>query len=185
MPAYSALRHLAWVLFLKHDPRRAYFALMVIHREYAAFFDASGKPKPGEVLFVSGFVSTEHKWVRFDEQWRALMKRWDIKKPFHTTHYARGQGSDYARFRDNDAERVAFESEAIPIIKRNTNKPFSFGIPIDGWNEALKQYALPPGLDRPYSIWRILGNWENGQVGEGKGAPGQVRHRKGDLRGRG
>jgi hypothetical protein len=124
----------------------------VMTEKYAAFFDASGKPSPGNVLFVSGFASTEKNWLRFEEQWNTLMRKWGIEKPFHTTHYARGEGSNYERFRNNDAERIAFEGEAISVIKRNTNKPFSFGIAIDDYNEAHRQYAFSPGFNRPYAL---------------------------------
>jgi hypothetical protein len=119
---------------------------------HAAFFDASGKPKPGDVLFVSGFVSTETMWLQFEQEWKGLMAKWGIKKPFHTIHYARGANDDYARFRNNDAERVVFEKRVVEIIKNNTLKPFSWGLSIDDYNEANEQYAFSPGFDRPYSL---------------------------------
>lgn len=119
---------------------------------YAAFFDASGKPKPGDVLFVSGFIATENGWSRFERQWAELMKSWGIKRPFHTTHYVRGEGSDYTRFRNNDRDRAAFEATAVRIIKDNTNKPVSFGLPIDAYTQVSRHYAFSPGMDRPYGL---------------------------------
>jgi hypothetical protein len=171
---YSALCHLFWTVCPSRDPERSHFAFMSAHREYAAFFVASGKPWPGLVLFVSGFVSTRPKWEEFDGAWHRLMKRWGItQESFHAYKYAMGSGPDYPRFRNTDAERIAFEGEATTIIKASTNTPFSFGMSVDDFNKAHEEYAFSPGLDRPYSLAGCgvigqIGMWVKRRRAEGR-----------------
>src|SRR6266705_640883 len=123
---YSPIRHLAWALWLNHNPARRY---LIVFTTYAGFFDASGK-KRDPVLYVSGFISTEEKWLRFEKQWKALLRQFGIKGMFHTSDYVRGAGEDYRQFLNDDVRRIAFETKAVTIIKHNTLKPFSYGIMI-------------------------------------------------------
>jgi len=146
--AAASIRHLATALFLNHDRRRVYLA---VFSKFVGYFDASGKATDPLVLYVSGFVSTEAKWLRFEREWGALLKRYDLTD-FHTTNYVRGLDPEYARFKNNDAERDAFEAEAIRTIKRNTLKPFSNGIVLDAHRQLLSQYVVPSGYERPYSF---------------------------------
>src|SRR5206468_1768076 len=118
---------------------------------YAGFFDASGKPQD-PVLYVSGFVSTEKKWLRFEKEWRALLSRFGIKGLFHTSEYVRGVGEDYKHFIRNDARRIEFEAKAVSIIKRNTLKPFSYGVILADHRAIAARYVLPFGFERPYSF---------------------------------
>ena len=150
---YSPIRHLAWALWLNHNPARCYLAVATT---YAGFFDASGKPQD-PVLYVSGFVSTEKKWLRFEKEWQALLTRFEIRGLFHTSDYVRGAGEDYRQFLNNEARRIEFEGKAVSVIKRNTLKPFSYGIILEDHKAIVARYELPYGFERPYSFCGLQG----------------------------
>jgi hypothetical protein len=155
---YSALHHLAWSVWLTHDSARCRFAMMTITVSHTIYFDASGKPKPGDVFSSPGSSRQNASGLRFEKEWQSHMDKWGIRNPFHVTHYARGAFADYARFRNNDAERVLFEKKAGKPIKDYTCKPFSFGLAIDDYDEACSRYELSSGFDRPYSLAALGGH---------------------------
>src|SRR5438552_11374712 len=92
--------HLCWAIFLNRDWPDGW--IMVLG-EYAAYFDASGHPDGTPVLFVSGFVSTKRKWLRFERRWTDFLKRNGIVGPFHMTDFINGFGQ-YSSWR-GDAQR--------------------------------------------------------------------------------
>jgi hypothetical protein len=148
-----SIRHLATALCLHHNPRRLYFA---VASTYIGFFDASGKENDPLVMYVSGFISTEQKWRKFEAQWKALLTRYGISGPFHCAKYVAGNGLEYRQFRD-DPTRDAFEARAIAIIKRNTLKPFSMGLVLPDYWKTVATYKLPQAEERPYSFCALQG----------------------------
>jgi hypothetical protein len=139
--AYSPIRHLAWVLWGNHDPGRCFVA------ELGAFFDASGRSddKTVPALFVSGFVSSEKKWLRFETEWLSLLTEYDIPRPFRMSKF-------YADYRDRPEARAAFLRAALRIIKRGTYKSFSSGVFMEAHKQASKQYVLPPVIADPFAL---------------------------------
>src|SRR5690242_11472191 len=128
----SALRHWAWSVWRRHDPSTCYMLIIqpsynTSSTQHTAYFDASGK-KEQPVLVVSGFVASEKQWLRFEEEWDALLGEFQLAHPFHTTDYvAAVQGTQYEQFSDNRDRREDFEAAAVRILKQ-TRKPFSFGV---------------------------------------------------------
>ena len=45
---------------------------------FSAYFDASGTSDT-QVITVAGFVSTVKKWIRFEEEWQAILRREGVK----------------------------------------------------------------------------------------------------------
>ena len=125
---YSPLRHVFCGIWLKHDPRKK---LAFIMKSYSAYFDASGHPDQGGSLFVSGYVSTEEKWIEFEAQWGALLRKYGITAPFHMKDFAPGV-KQYASLKKHPAERDRFLQEAIRIIKRHVHKSISTGVSVSG-----------------------------------------------------
>src|SRR6266487_3317473 len=150
---YSILKHRARALWLNHNPARRYLALAT---SYFGFFDASGKPQES-VLYVSGFISTEEKWLRFEGTWKALLRQYGIEGWFHTSDYVRAAGEDYKQFRDNDALRSEFETKAVTTIKHHILKPFSYGVLLSDHREMVTRYEVPIGFERPYSFCAMQG----------------------------
>ena len=144
---HSSLRHLASAIWGNHDPERCHLAM------FTAYFDASGKPHDKEVMFVSGFVSSEKKWLRFEEEWQTLLGDYRIKEPFHTTDYVAGRGSDYQSFVDDDQRRDEFEARAAQIIKRGIRKPVSTGLLLADYRQVIAKDRITAdqSID-PYSF---------------------------------
>ena len=124
---------------------------------YTIYCDASGQPNDGEVLFVSGYGSSASKWSRFETQWNALLKKYRITPPFHMNEFAPGVGQYQSWKQDVDA-RKQFFTDAINVVKVNTNKSFSVGVPINDFKRMQTEYELPDGIgqDTPYSFCSIM-----------------------------
>lgn len=150
---YSALRHLSWAILGERNPDDCHF---MIATEYAAYFDASGKPHDPKVFLVSGFVSSERKWLRFGREWTAFLGEWGIAPPFHTTDYIHAHhGTAYAQFRGDDGLRDEFERQAVKIIRRGIRKPFSCGLILDDYRRVLAEYDVSRDakhFETPYSL---------------------------------
>ena len=150
---HSSLRHLAWSLWGNHDPERCLMAM------FTAYFDASGKPHDPTVFLVSGFVSSERKWLRFEDEWAAFLKEWGIRGTFHTTDYIKAQmGTHYEQFHGNDPLRDEFERRAVKVIRRGIRKPVSCGLLLEDYRRVLAEYRLPDAFGHfrhPYSLCAI------------------------------
>src|SRR5207245_5801177 len=96
---YSELRHMAWSIWLNHDPANCYMLILQSRftrsdaKECTAYFDAAGDRRE-PIFFVSGFVGSEKGWLQFEKKWASLLDEYDIKKPFHTTDYISGEHDD-------------------------------------------------------------------------------------------
>src|SRR5688572_3078575 len=99
---YSFIRHLAWSVWLNHDPKRC---LVATFATFTTYYDASGSEgdKTG-VLVVVGLVANEYKWVRFEKEWAAVLKEFDVPY-FHRKELGeeRKAGTGvYAKWKDDD-----------------------------------------------------------------------------------
>ncbi len=124
---------------------------------YTVYCDASGHSQEGEILFVSGYGSTTFKWLRFERQWNALLQRYQIQPPFHMKEFAPGVGQ-YESWKHDQEKRKRFLTEAISIIKTNTNKSFSVGVSVNDLHRMQREYDLPDGInqDTPYTWCAVL-----------------------------
>src|SRR5262245_61473559 len=117
---------------------------------HSAYFDASGHPDDSESLFVAGYVSTVAKWIKFESDWNALLREYDIKPPFHMKEFAPGV-KQYASWKHDKQRRAQFIGKAIRLIKRRTHKSFSCGVSIPALAEMRDKYLLKdPELYLPY-----------------------------------
>jgi hypothetical protein len=143
---------------------------------FTAYFDASGHPDDvgsRPVLFVSGFVTTVDRWAKFETHWLALLREFGIEPPFHTTDFQSCKGQ-YASWRDDWDRREAFQSKALHVIKRWTNKPFSSGVVIPDFQRLFKEYEMPTHIpSQPYAYCglqaaALLKAWADRCVDDGR-----------------
>jgi hypothetical protein len=169
-PAYSPIRHLAWSIWLNHDPARCHLAI------FTAYFDASGHPDAtgrAPALFVSGFVASEQKWLRFETEWLALLDKYGITPPFHMTDFEAGKGQ-YAALKNKPAECEAFRAAAIRVMTRSTNKALSVGVVVPDFRRWLEEYEVAPDVPRHPYPWcameacRLVVRWAGNRVKAGK-----------------
>lgn len=98
----STVQHLTVALWLNHDPRQCWMG------GFIAYFDASGHPDDrGGTMFVSGFVASEAKWLKFEGRWLDLLRRYGVESPFHMKDFTAGV-KQYAAWKD---ERIALVFE--------------------------------------------------------------------------
>ncbi len=57
----------------------------------AAYFDASGKQERHSFVTVAGATSPIKKWIRFEGQWRQVLKEEGVSE-FHATDFAASEG---------------------------------------------------------------------------------------------
>lgn len=137
---YSVIRHIAGAISPNRNPNE--FLMTVFN----AYFDASGSSKDklsSSSLFVSGFVSTETMWGKFETRWLTLLDRYGITPPFHMTDFEDGKGQ-YEHWKNDEQCREEFLIEAIRLINKHTHKPISVGVVTDDLTRAYKTFIVPP-----------------------------------------
>jgi hypothetical protein len=114
---------------------------------FIVYFDASGRSDDPTIraVFVSGCISTEAKWLRFDEAWRALLGKHRMARPFRMSKF-------YAEWLDRPKERAEFVCDAIKIIKRYTRKTFSSGVGLAAHRKTAAERHLPLWVNDPYAL---------------------------------
>lgn len=130
---------------------------------FTAYFDASGHRDSGSVLFVSGFVSSNEKWLRFEAEWAALLHRYGIAPPFHMRQFAPAVGQ-YVTWKDDKARRERFLRAAIATIKRRTRKSFSSGVLLSDLRAVQQEYEVSESMRHPYALCGLtviarVGEW--------------------------
>jgi hypothetical protein len=145
---YSAVEHLAYSIWLNHDPRERFMAM------FTAYFDASGHgadQAPGSSLFVTGFVASVEKWLRFEERWLEHLAAYSITPPFHMTDFISGV-DQYEALKNDAPKRELFLSQAVKIIKTNTRNTFSSGVVVDDLARMCREYDVGDLPREPYAF---------------------------------
>jgi hypothetical protein len=147
----SPTKHLAYAIWSNHDPRRRFLA------HFTAYFDASGHPDHKNpnlppAFFVSGFVASVEKWLKFERKWLSLLAEYEIAPPFHMKDFEAGVGQ-YAPWKDDKPRRDEFRGKAIDVIRLNTNKPMSVGLVLPDFYRWFQEYEIPDTLPREPYVW--------------------------------
>ena len=98
-------------------------------------------------LVVSGFVSDQRKWARYDEQLSEHLVAYEIVGGFHMTEFEAGSGQ-YGPWRKDTQRRDAFLLRFTEIVRRNTNKGFSAAVVIPDLRRLFMIYEAP--VENPY-----------------------------------
>jgi len=117
-----------------------------------AYFDASGKASnPASIeLVVSGFVSTQKKWRQFDNDWRGLLKEFDVPY-FHMKEFAPSTGI-FKDWKDKERRRRKFLQRLIDITVANTEQSIAAGVLLNDWRKANRRYKLKENDWAPYAL---------------------------------
>lgn len=123
---YSPVRHLAWALWLNHDPARCYML------QYASNYDAGGSKDSEAPLVVAGLVGNERRWRRFEREWEGLLGEYQI--PYLHMKEFNSSKPPFESFKGNQQKRDRFCYHATQIIQRGVNKVIGHGVmPSDYW----------------------------------------------------
>lgn len=160
---YSPLRHLAWAIWLNHDPRDRYMAM------FTAYYDASGAPKRPGAMFVSGVVSSIEKWLAFEEEWPTLLERHGVRRPFHMTDFVRPDG-EYKEWAGDLKRQAVFLTDIRESIKKHVLVTLSQGIVLADFERLHAEYVVPTAWATPLSYcafgaWHQLQEWGEHHLG--------------------
>ena len=130
----SPIQRLASVLWGDHDPMHSWIVMVT-------YYDASGtQHDKGGALVVVGLASTENRWRRFEREWDALLREYEISA-FHMTEYAHSKG-EFESWKGDEARRSEFLERALNVTARNTHKLFAAGVIMDGYHAVDRDYTL-------------------------------------------
>jgi len=115
-----------------------------------AYADASGKDGM-PVVCVSGVVAYMRRWIKFEQQWNALLTSEGIKQ-FHATDFASSQ-SEFKAWKGDIKRRGVFFKALVEIIRDNVvTSPLSISIETADWVAVNKKYMLSEAYHSPYAI---------------------------------
>jgi len=127
-----------------------------VFAEFFVAYDASGSENDHDgTLVVVGLVAAERKWNRFEQEWQAVLDRFEVPY-FHMTelnHRASGTGA-YAKWKDDDQGLLlrdrAYRSAAK---KRGTVRRFEdYGEVLTDLAKMLPQRALIQHRETPLAM---------------------------------
>jgi hypothetical protein len=145
--AYSPIKHLAHALFGKYSPRQALMAMIT------AYFDASESQQGTRVMTIGGCVSTVSKWEKFEIEWNAVLKKYDV--PYlHMKEFngCTGVFSQWKDRKDRDELKKNLLTELIAVAKKRINKGFSSSVRCIDFEEVNRDFMLREKWGSEYSL---------------------------------
>ena len=140
---YSPLRHLALSIWLTQDLERCYMTM------FTAYHDASGHPKQGRALFVTGVVSAVPYWLEFEPKWKKTLKQHGLTYPFHMTDWATQSTPEYLEWAGDIPRQTAFHKAVHKLLLDYTAITVSQGVLLADLRRLRKEYVLPPQWKTP------------------------------------
>ncbi len=115
--SYSFIRHLAWSVWLNHDPAECWMAM------FTGYYDASGTElDEGSPLVVAGVVGTVERWLEFERGWDAALR--DFGVPYlHMKDFTQFRGP-YESWHGEEQRRVEFLDRLLRVLKLAASKAF-------------------------------------------------------------
>ena len=93
---------------------------------YTAYFDESGSPDDAPAVVVAGFVALDESWVKFDPEWRAVLREYRVSS-LHMKEYAHSR-REFASWKGDEKKRKKFLETLISVMKRYTLRSFAQGV---------------------------------------------------------
>jgi hypothetical protein len=119
------------------------------------YFDASGHPDSEGLLVVSGFLSSDARWERFERLWNEALEEAGIGV-FHMRDFAQSTG-EFGKWKSDEEKRKNFLAELIEIIVNKAAVFYSAAgaVVVNDWHQCNRDYRLAESELQPYS----LGGW--------------------------
>jgi hypothetical protein len=110
-----------------------------------AYFDESGTQRGSACVSVAGYISTENRWAKFQQQWKKVLRDYDLEY-FHMSEFE----SRYGPYKNWPQEtRVSLLKRLIGVIHRNTIMPVGAAALIEGYEEVRRRFSA--GIE-PYGF---------------------------------
>jgi hypothetical protein len=154
---------------------------------FRAYLDESGDPAGKTGAFaVAGTLSTIQKWLRFEPQWRSVLRSHGVSSGiFHMQECAAGTGEYKGWTTENRRILITALSDCLA---RHAKHAFSAAVVLEGWHQINREFKLAEFFGQPYSFcgrlaascvksWMRQHNltapveyiFEDGMKGKGKG----------------
>lgn len=118
-----------------------------------AYFDGSFTDKPNDppwIMTVGGFLSSEKRWLWFEDRWSKLLAKYGLKY-FQMKEFTTFKGQ-FGGWREREQDRREFIRKAADIIARTASQSFAASLLIEDWNMANEGYTLDDNGYYPYPI---------------------------------
>jgi hypothetical protein len=102
------------------------------------------------MLVVSGFVSTEDRWLKFEEKWSEILKQANLAY-FRMSEY-NSYSKEFESWRGRDNDRTELLKALIETISKHAMQSFAAGILLRDWRRGNEAYQFEEEDFAPYSI---------------------------------
>ena len=116
---------------------------------FTVYFDESGSPSDTAALVVAGFIATAEEWIRYEREWKAILKAFDVPA-LHMRNFAHS-AREFKTWKGNEGKRRAFLSRLIRIIRKRTKRSFACTILMEDYKKVDLDYHLSD-VFKPYAI---------------------------------
>jgi len=145
---YSFMEHLAKSSLISRYRKDAIIAI------FSAYFDASGHPDEQDVLTVAGYAATVENWIRFEDEWKDILKSEGVTS-FHMTDFA-SSGGEYKSWKGKTpvqtARRKNFTERTAQCIEKSCTKFFRASVYIPDYNKVNADFKLEEAAGKPYAL---------------------------------
>ena len=125
---------------------------------YSAYFDAAGSFNPKhpdkgsqDALVVSGYVTSKHRWLKFEKKWNTVLVEAGITVPFHMTDFMYN-GKNFKDWKDREPEKIPLLMVLARLIRKHVTKAIGEGVLIGDWKRVNKIYALDRNHCTPFAL---------------------------------
>ncbi len=124
----TPVKRIVRVAFSRLETRSRYLAMLT------CYCDESGsiQDRKTPIFSLSGVVASDQQWVRFENSWGRLLRRYGVSEAFHMTDFEAVQGS-YVGW--PQSKRVEFASQLSGIIKSNIGYGFVYSLAVHDWKQ--------------------------------------------------
>lgn len=129
---------------LKDRRERIFVVLKVLDRSYLkAYMDDSGSHDGAPVSVVAGYFGGHRRWIKFEDQWKAVLVRYGVSEFHSKPFWARDKEgtrtqSEYKGWSNDRAE--AFLDELLRIIEGSVRIfPFACAIENEQWEQQTEE----------------------------------------------
>src|SRR2546422_1547727 len=142
---HTALRHLAWSIWLNYDPDKCWMAMYTCYYDASSAQDSATKP-----LVVVGLLSTMKKWLKCENEWDAVLGEFEL--PYlHMKEFAHSVGP-FAALKNDLDKRAEFLAGLIGVLKRRVNIIFQYRLVPEVFHKFDHEYTLREALGNPYAF---------------------------------
>lgn len=123
---------------------------------WSAYSDASGSQADPHLrpLCMAGLLATELGWLRFENEWNAVLKHHKFNVPYmHMQSFAQSaRGTPFEDWSSHRERRQQFIASLIKVIARSIKRAWAIYLPLKTFEAVNARYQLKEGLRGAYPL---------------------------------